>query len=65
MKHRTRSVRIALAALLFSTAMSFGAFQVVAGDGTGAQAESEACSAWKTSLNRTPRICALTRSISR
>lgn len=46
MKHRTRSVRIALAALLFSTAMSFGAFQVVAGDGAGVQAENEACSAW-------------------
>lgn len=40
MKARNRGVRLVLAALLFSAAMGFGAFQVVAGDGAAPSQES-------------------------
>lgn len=42
MNKRNRGVRVVLAALLFSAAMSFGAFQVIAGNGA-APAPSESC----------------------
>lgn len=47
MKHRTRTLRIALAALLFSTAMGFGATQVFADDGMRKDAQQAACDAWQ------------------
>lgn len=46
MKHRTRALRAALAALLFSTAMGFGAAQVFADDGVRGDAPQAACDAW-------------------
>lgn len=45
MKHRTRVVRIALAALLFSTAMGFGAATVFAGNGMRGDTQAS-CDAW-------------------
>lgn len=46
MKQRSRSLRIALAALLFSTAMGFGVFQVAADSGVSAQPQEGSCDAW-------------------
>lgn len=45
MKQRTRNLRIALAALLFSTAMGLGAFQVFASNGATDQNQAS-CDAW-------------------
>ena len=42
---RNRGVRVVLASLLFTAAMGFGAFQVVAGNGS-APAQSESCDAF-------------------
>ncbi|MGH8084599.1 MAG: hypothetical protein ACREPV_04925 [Lysobacter sp.] len=45
MKHRTRTIRIALAALLFSTAMGFGAAQVFASNGMKGDTQVS-CDSW-------------------
>ena len=45
MKHRTRTLRIALAALLFSTAMGFGAAQVFASNGMKSDTQAS-CDSW-------------------
>ncbi|MFD0325312.1 hypothetical protein [Lysobacter gummosus] len=42
---RNRGVRVVLASLLFTAAMGFGTFQVVAGNGS-APAQSESCDAF-------------------
>lgn len=46
MMNRTRALRIAVSTLVFSVAMGFGAFQVVANDGTNPRDTQASCNAW-------------------